>query len=212
MVEVPAEAESPATEPSRRRYLIDRAFQLKYAILMAVAGLAVAAIFGLWVHQAHAQAIALLAPDAETRSLLEKSDAKLLGVFAGIAALLALALGLLGVIITHRVAGPVFVMCHYLEVIAKGGYPRARTLRRTDELHGFFAIFLAAVERLKERERRHLAVLENVVAAMRSVPEATKLAPAVKALESAAAERRAALFGDSPEFDRKSGDAPMTGA
>ncbi|NTU86313.1 MAG: AAA family ATPase, partial [Chloroflexales bacterium] len=44
---------------------------LKYAILMACAGLGVAIVFGLWLHQAHAQATALLAPDAETRALYE---------------------------------------------------------------------------------------------------------------------------------------------
>ena len=51
----------------RRHYLVDRGFQLKYALLMAAAGLAVAGVFGLWLHQAHAQATALLAPDPETR-------------------------------------------------------------------------------------------------------------------------------------------------
>jgi hypothetical protein len=201
MAEVPAAADTPPAEPFRRHYLLDRGFQLKYALVMAVAGLAVAAIFGLWVHQAHAQATALLAPDAETRALLDRSDRMLLGVLGGIAALLAAALGLLGVVITHRVAGPVFVMGHYLRVISEGRFPRMRTLRSSDELRPFFRTFIDAVENLKRRERHHAEVLEDAAHRMRTVvARSPELAPAIAALEAAARERRLALAADSPEL------------
>jgi phage shock protein PspC (stress-responsive transcriptional regulator) len=201
MAEVSAAAEATAAEPFRRRYLLDRTFQLKYALVMALAGLVVAGVFGLWVHQAHAQAAALLTPDPETRALLDRSDRMLLGVLAGIAALLSAALGLLGIVITHRVAGPVFVMGHYLRVISEGRFPRMRTLRNSDELRTFFKTFLDAVEALKRRERRHAEVLEDSVHRMRAaVTRWPDLAPAIEALEAAARERRLALAADSPEL------------
>ena len=71
MAEAPAAADAPEAGHHRRRYLVDRRFQLKYALLMAGAGLAVALVFGLWLHQAHVQATALLASDPETRALVE---------------------------------------------------------------------------------------------------------------------------------------------
>jgi methyl-accepting chemotaxis protein len=189
------------TERHRRSYLVDRGFQLKYALLMALAGLAVAAVFGLWLHQAHAQATALLAPDAETRALVERSDRLLLAAFAAIAVLLAAALGLLGVVVTHRVAGPVFVMGHYLQVLAQGRFPRMRTLRRSDELKTFFRMFIDAVDAMKVREARHAAVLEDAVQRMRaSTARAPDLAPAIDALATAARERRAALAQDDLEL------------
>ena len=92
---------------------------------MGAAGLVVAAVFGIWLHQAHVQATALLSPDVETRALVERSDRLLLGAFVAIAVLLATALGLLGVVITHRVAGPVYVMGHYLKVLSEGRFPRS---------------------------------------------------------------------------------------
>lgn len=188
-------------EGHRRQYLVDRGFQLKYAILMALAGLGVAAVFGLWLHQAHAQATALLAPDGETRALVERSDRLLLAAFAAIALLLAAALGLLGVVITHRVAGPVFVMGHYLEVLAKGRFPRMRTLRRSDELKAFFRTFLEAVDGMKAREARHAAVLEDAVQRMRAAAaRSPDLQPAIEALAAAARERRAALAQDDLEL------------
>lgn len=197
------------SEGHRRHYLLDRGFQLKYAILMGCAGLAVAVVFGLWLHQAHAQATALLAPDPETRALVERSDRLLLGAFALIAVLLAAALGLLGVVITHRVAGPVFVMGHYLEVLADGRFPRMRTLRRSDELRAFFRTFIDAVDRIKVREARHAAVLEDAVHRMRgAVIKFPELQPAVDALAAAARERRAALAQDDLELTPMAVPAP----
>lgn len=194
-------ASGAKTEGHRRHYLVDRAFQLKYALLMALSGMVVAAVFGLWLHQAHLQALTLLAPDADTRALVERSDRLLLIVFAAIAALLAAALGLLGVVITHRVAGPVFVMGHYLDVLAQGRFPRMRTLRRSDELKGFFRTFLDAVEAMKAREAKHAAVLEEAVRRMRAAAaRSPELAPAIEALEAAVRERRAALAQDDLEL------------
>ncbi len=202
-------------EPHRRHYLVDRGFQLKYALVMAAAGLAVALVFGLWLQQAHAQATVLLAPDAETRTLVERSDRLLLGAFAVIAVLLAAALGLLGVVITHRVAGPVFVMGHYLQVLADGRFPRMRTLRRSDELKLFFRAFLDAVDHMKAREARHAAVLEDAVQRMRAAAaKAPDLQPAIDALAAAARERRAALAQDDLELTPMAVPAPSarTGA
>jgi hypothetical protein len=207
MAEASAEAGAPSR--GRRHYLVDRGFQLKYALLMAAAGLCVAVVFGLWLHQAHVQATAILAPDPETRALVERSDRLLLGAFGAIALLLAAALGLLGVVITHRVAGPVFVMGHYLRVLADGRFPRMRTLRRSDELKGFFRTFIDAVDMLKLREARHTAALEDAVRRMRAaLGAAPDLAPAIEALARAAQERRAALAQDDLELTPVSVPAP----
>jgi hypothetical protein len=193
-------AVAPAAAP-RRRFLLDRGFQLKYALVMAGAGLLVAGVFGLWIHQVHAQAIALLSPDTETRALIARSDTLLLAAFAGIALLLAVALGLLGVVITHRVAGPVFVMGHYLSVLAQGRFPRMRTLRRSDELRSFFHVFIDAVESMKKREARHVVMLEDALARVRSAAARTpELQSTVHSLETAARERRLALAADDPEL------------
>ena len=197
----------------RRQFLVDRRFQLKYALLLAGAGLVVAVVFGLWLHQAHVQATALLAPDPETRALVARSDRMLLAAFAAIAMLLAAALGLLGVIVTHRVAGPVFVMGHYLRVLADGRFPRMRTLRRSDELKEFFRTFIEAVEALKVREARHAAVLEDAVRRMQdAVRSAPELAPAIEALEAAIRERRLALAADDPELTPIGFPAPRSRA
>lgn len=199
MAEVTAET-APGVH-ARRVFLVDRAFQLKYASLMAGAGALVAVIFGLWLHQAHAQAIEVVGLDPALREELARGDRQLLVAFAGIAALLALALGLLGVVMTHRVAGPVAVMGHYVSVLARGAFPRMRTLRKTDELRSFFQVFIDAVEGLKGRERRHVELLEATAARIKAaLPRAPELASALEPLEAEIRARRAALGADDPEL------------
>ncbi len=204
---------SPSAPSPRRRFLVDRGFQLKYALFMAGAGLFVAAIFGLWLHQAHAQAIALLGPDDRTRVLIEQSDRLLMAAFGAIALLLAAALGLLGVVITHRVAGPVFVMGHYLTVLSQGRFPRMRTLRRSDELKAFFRVFIDAVEAMKKREARHVAVLEEALLRVRTAAaRSPELQPAAQALDAVVRERRMALAADDPELTPLAVPAPRAPA
>jgi hypothetical protein len=210
MADAPIEPSSPAP---RRRFLVDRGFQLKYALFMAFAGLIVAGIFGFWLHQAHAQAIALLRPDDKTRALIEQSDGLLMAAFAGIALLLAAALGLLGVVITHRVAGPVFVMGHYLTVLSQGRFPRMRTLRRSDELKAFFQVFIDAVEAMKKREARHVAALEETLVRIRTAAARNPdLQAAVQSLDAAVMERRMALAADDPELTPLAVPAPRAPA
>jgi hypothetical protein len=196
-----AEPTGSAVTHQRRVYLVDRAFQLKYTLLLMVVGVVVALAFGLWIWQAHLQVSELAAVDPAIRPLIEASDRNLLVIFLGIAVLMAGALGLVGILVTHRVAGPIFVMGHYMSVLAQGRYPRMRTLRQRDELKGFFQNFLEAVATLKQREASHAAVLEDAVARMRAAASrAPELAPAIDALEAAARDRRQALAADDPEL------------
>jgi len=182
-----ASAGAPAHH--RRTYLVDRGFQLRFALLLAGAGALLALFCGLWLHQAHVQATELLPLDADTRGLVERSDRELLGALLGITGLMALALGVLGVIITHRVAGPVMVL---------GRYPRVRALRRGDELKRLFGVFSDGVEALRAREAAHADLLEQAVARLRAAQaRAPELAAVAEELAAAARQRRQAL-SDEP--------------
>jgi methyl-accepting chemotaxis protein len=191
-----ASAAAPAHH--RRTYLVDRGFQLRYALLLAGAGAVLALFCGLWLHQAHVQATELLPLDVTTRDLVARTDRELLGALLGITGLMALALGVLGVIITHRVAGPVLVLGRYLQAFGQGRYPRVRALRRGDELKRLFGVFGEGVEALRAREAAHADLLEQAVARLRvAQPRAPELAAVADQLAAAARERRAAL-ADEP--------------
>ncbi len=193
-----AEANAADGHRPRRTYLVDRGFQLKYTLILVGVGLAATLALGLWMWHTRRQTTELAAADPALGHLLASGD---LYAFAGIAVLVSASLGLLGLVVTHRVAGPLFVMGHYMSVLARGRFPRMRTLRRSDELRAFFRQFLDAVDALKAREARHAAMLEDAVERMRPLAgRAPELAPALEALEAAARERRAALAADDPEL------------
>jgi hypothetical protein len=178
----------------RRTYLVDRGFQLKYILLLAGWGLVLGGLFGLWAWQAHQQVVETMVRDAAHRAALAHAERPLLSVLPAIGVLSALALGLVGFIMTHRVAGPVYVMSHLVTELAMGRYPPRRALRRHDELKTLHGQFLQAVERMKERDRRQLERLEDAVQRMRAaLARAPELGPAVTALEAEARERREAL-------------------
>jgi hypothetical protein len=84
-----------------------------------------------------------------------------------------------------------------------------RTLRRSDELKGFFRIFIEAVDQMKLREARHAAALEDAVQRMRAAAaRSPELQPAIDALAAAARERRAALAQDDLELTPMAVPAP----
>ncbi|MBI5069493.1 MAG: hypothetical protein HZB56_14760 [Deltaproteobacteria bacterium] len=182
---------------SRRTYLIDRRFQLKYVLLLMGWGAVMAVLFGLWAWQAHQQAAELLARDADQQALLHQADRTLLVALAAIGLLSMLALGLLGFIITHRVAGPVWVMGLELAELARGRYPARRGLRRGDELQSLHTRFHQAIDALAARDRHTLEALEEVLGSLRSAAgRSPELQPAVAALEIEVKARREGLGGE----------------
>src|SRR5262245_27543603 len=103
---------APTGQPKsfRRTYVIDRGFQLKYTLMLVAAGALISALFGGMMYLAHVDAQRAMNPAPALREELARADATLLTLMAAITVLMAAAFGLFGVLITHRVAGPVFVM------------------------------------------------------------------------------------------------------
>ena len=194
------EQASPPAPPSRTRrrgYLVDRRFQLKYTLVLAGLGFLLSLVPGIGAWQAHRQSLDLAVTDPALRAAVEAGDRHLLLVAVGIAVSVALALALVGLVVTHHVAGPIHVMSHYLASLAQGRYPRMRPLRRGDELREFFELFQRAVSVMRERESRHAAISEEVVRRMRNaLDRAPDLQPAISALEGLVREERQAVGSD----------------
>lgn len=190
---------APAPKIGRRTYLIDRGFQLKYTLLLAAVGAVTAGVFGGMMYLAHAEAAhalraASLSPELKLH--LAEVDATLVWLIVGAAFLMAAALALYGIVLTHRVAGPVYVITQYVRVLASGHFPKLRPLRRSDELRAFFDRFQEAVEALRGRHHEELGQLEAALsrlepaAATPEVREAVEILRVLKEGKTAALERR----------------------
>jgi len=104
----------------------------------------------------------------------------------------AVVLGLFGLLLTHRVAGPVHVMGLYMAALAAGRYPRLRPLRKGDELRQFFERFREAVDRIRSREADEARALSHVLAALAPIAVSPEAREALATLEALHARKRQA--------------------
>ena len=179
----------------RRTYLLDRGFQLKYTLLPAGVGAGGMLLLGVLAHRVHASALEGGDGGAAGTTLLWLTGVGTVGV--------GVVLGLLGLVLTHRVAGPVHVMSLYMAALAAGRYPRLRPLRKKDELRGFFDRFGDAVERIRQREADEAQALAEVLAAFGPLATTEQARGALRTLEE--------LHGrKSQAIEPPPGNAPKT--
>lgn len=171
----------------RRTYLIDREFQLKYIFMLASMGAGSIALFGVLAWWAHTVALeaGLGAEGFAGMTILWLTGVAVVGTAA--------ALGLFGLVFTHRVAGPVHVMNLYVEALAAGHYPRLRPLRKYDELKKFFDRFSHAVERIRAREAEEAQALSRALAAFQPLATTEEARSALTALEELHSRKREAV-------------------
>lgn len=183
--------ESDQSEPrpaARRRFLIDRRLQLKYTAWMVAIAAGLSAGFGVLMYRAHLEATALADLPDPLRPTVVTHDGRLLGVLVAIAVLMAVAIAIVGILLTHRVAGPLHLLSGYVETLGRGRHPQLRPLRRHDELRGLYGVFHEAVEALRARDRARLKELAQLAEGLEALsdrsPEAAESARSVRQLEA----------------------------
>jgi len=83
----------------------------------------------------------------------------LLGAFA----LLVVVIGAAGIVVTHRVAGPIFKMRINLKAVADGRLRVPTPLRKGDELVDFFETYRTMVISLRERQEAEIGKLTRAI-------------------------------------------------
>lgn len=77
-----------------------------------------------------------------------------------------IAVGLAGIIVTHRVAGPIFKMKRQIGELGAGRLVLPSPLRKGDELIDFFRAFERMVQSLRKRQEEEIEELERAIAAL----------------------------------------------
>lgn len=119
--------------------------------------------------------------------LVQKHDAiakqriTLLATLAGALLVFVIMLGLAGIVITHKVAGPIFKMKRLLREVGDGKLVVPGRLRKGDELVEFFDVFATMVEKLRVRQEREIEILDAAIAQAKS---SNASSPVVEKLES----------------------------
>lgn len=85
-----------------------------------------------------------------------------------ILALLVVGVGLAGIVVTHRVAGPIYKMKKQLQSLGDGNFQIPFPLRKGDELVDFFEAFRTMVKKLRKRQEDEIALLDRAIGNLRS--------------------------------------------
>lgn len=175
----------PGQAPKRRlrNFLLDARFQLKYTGAVVAVTVLVTGAVGYWLgSEAYSYSTGMtqmllmqrgggLEVTDEMQQLFEEeareSDAQVLrSIVTGIVALvviLAVALGLTGIVVTHRVVGPAYKLKLLLREVANGSLNTRGGLRKGDELQDVGEAFKEMVVALRRRREDELAQLERVL-------------------------------------------------
>jgi signal transduction histidine kinase len=177
--------------------IVDREFQYKYTALIVGIVAVISLVLGYLLLHGYWEMnriMDLAMESSEFGDQVNRDEA--LSVYYLSAAFIVvevIAIGVLGLIITHRVCGPVIVIQRHLMSMLDGKYPPARPLRHGDEFQPAFNAFTAVLDSLRKRDADEVEKLNRVIAAARQkgVPEAD-----IALLEQLVAERRARARGN----------------
>lgn len=159
-----------STKPTffRRILLVDRSLQLRYAArfgLMGTLGASLSGVALFWILRRREEVLGLNFVDAHSTLAL--------GVILSMCLVVGLAAGLVGVTVSHRIAGPVYALSRQLSVIAEGRYPQFRSIRRGDELQELVQICQTSVDFLRAREIEESFRLREAILALTPLVERT---------------------------------------
>jgi hypothetical protein len=142
------------------------------------------------LRRAEAELTAKLAESRQSRENIERNYARLkITLFVGVA-LLVLLLGLSGIVITHKLVGPVFKLKRLLRTVGKGNLDIRERLRKGDELEDLFEVFLEMVNSLRKSQSDEIAQLDAAIADARA---GNAPASSIEKLEALRARMQATL-------------------
>jgi hypothetical protein len=196
----PSDAEGSRSSKRRaRNYLLDTRLQLRLASYLVAVATALSLGLGWLLWQAYretSRVIALGDPDGGqfiAQALASEDRWRIVVVAAALACVLVCLLGA-AVVITHRIAGPAFVIGRTARAVGDGSLAPPRPLRSRDLLVDLADDVAGMVDALRDRELREREVVERAVASLRD-PAAgpAERTAALGQLERLASEKDARL-------------------
>jgi methyl-accepting chemotaxis protein len=109
----------------------------------------------------------LLVHDAD---FLAQRQRELVGGLVAILSVLVLAVGAVGIVFTHKVAGPIFKMKRLLRQVGEGKLVVRERLRKGDELQHFFEVFEAMVNALRKHQEGEIAKVDRILEKLGEAP------------------------------------------
>jgi len=150
----------------RKQYIILFKFQLKYIIyilLFLYFGAAVAGYTVYWTTWVTlGEKLANVYPRGRLIYIFHDANLKLLINILIITPFFIL----LGILLSHKIAGPIYRISKYIDSLRSGDYSRGLTLRKRDELKGLAKKVSLLRDRLVENRDERIVIADDIAASL----------------------------------------------
>ena len=185
-------------------YMLDKSLQLRYVLFVTILSAVIAGALGYMIYDQRRTASESIERDLKVFTKQEdfqeqvvsdmQSDDqmlvyKMIVVGVGLGVILSAYL----VIMTHKVAGPLFKISMYFDRMTEGRLGAVTPLRRGDMLQDFFGDFKAMHESIRARAIADVEAMERALIALRDGGKHGELDGALTALEQHLATRKKQL-------------------
>jgi methyl-accepting chemotaxis protein len=202
-------------------YLLDKKLQLRYVLIVTVLSGVIAGALGFMIYQQRRAASESIEKDLaaltqkdtsqdqfqeQIASDLASEDQALVYKMVGVGIGLVVILSLYLILMTHKVAGPLFKVSMYFERMADGRLGVVTPLRKGDMLVDFFTSFKEMHDAVRTRAQDDVATMDKAMQALRDAQNQgdyrgeahSKLTEALEALEKHVADRKSKLTDFPP--------------
>ena len=161
-------------------YLLDKKLQLRYVLVVTILSGIIAGALGFMIYQQRKQSTESI--EAQLQELVQGGDDKdvqnitndnesedqaLVYKMVGIGLGLVIILSMYLVIMTHKVAGPLFKVSMYFDRMADGRLGNVTPLRQGDMLQDFYINFTEMHDAVRARSAADVTAIENSMTALR---------------------------------------------
>ena len=158
----------------RTQYVIARAFQLKFSLILTAIGVLVAAIVGVILYGVLVKTQSILIGTGVVTSpevidyLMGQRRLYLYSIgsiFVGVTILLMA----FGIMLSHRLAGPIFALSRKMNDLAQGNFNAMLKLRKGDEFQDVKDKFNTLVQALQNQVKSELIKIEAVMKSLEAL-------------------------------------------
>jgi hypothetical protein len=170
----------PVYKRKVKNYLLDVGLQLRYTAAIVIVAIALTIVLGHRIYRATQDTSKVIlwtglvdpATSNELQSQFAQSDRTVLFGIIGFGVILVLSIGGVGILLTHKVAGPLYKISSFFGRIRDNRLgPAPAKLRKGDELQDFYLSFREMHTAIRGRTEEDVRVLENALAALEGAPD-----------------------------------------
>ena len=170
----------PAYKRKVKNYLLDVGLQLRYTATIVMIAIVLTVILGKRIYEATQDTSKVIlwtglvdeAVKKELETNFAQSDRTVLLGIIGFGVVLVLSISGVGILLTHKVAGPLYKISSFFGRIRDNRLgPAPAKLRKGDELQDFYLSFREMHQAVRGRVEDDVRVLEGALAAIEAAPE-----------------------------------------